>query len=168
MTITDEVTFYWSQQIALGIADKTKILLESKHNLLDDTDTCLMNNWEVFCVQIQDKQLMQHWDDGIQVIQSFFLRYYDALVIDEQFTLWIQTDAGQAWYSHKDNKFSDTFFYDLAPRNFENCIPLLMTVLIEVATAFKNDNITNYIEYDCKGIDSDEDDYEEEEDEYDE
>jgi len=168
MTILDEMTFYWSQQVAIDIANKTKILLESKRDLLHHDDTCLTNNWEGFCVQVQDEKLLIDWGAGIEVIQSFFHRYYESLPKEEQFTVWIQTDEGQAWCAQTDNKFSDTFEYDEAPRDFVACIKLLMTVLIEMAMDFKNDNIINYIEYDCNGIETDDDDYEEEEDEYDE
>ena len=168
MTILDEMTFYWSQQVAIDIANKTKILLESKKDLLHHDATCLSNNWEGFCVQVQDEKLLIDWDAGIEVIQSFFQRYYESLPKEEQFTVWIQTDEGQAWYAQPDNKLSDTFEYDEAPRDFAACIKLLMTVLIEMAMDFKNDNIINYMEYDCNGIETDDDDYEEEEDEYDE
>lgn len=168
MTILDEMNLYWSQQVAIGIAKKTKILLESKNDLLYNTDTCLHNNWEGFCVQLQDEQSMIDWDAGIQVIRSFFNRYYESLAKEEQFTLWIQTDAGQVWYSHTDNKLSDSFEFDSAPRDFEDCIKLLMTELMEMAVDYKNDNIINYIEYECNGIEMDDDEYEEEEDEYEE
>lgn len=167
MTILDEMTFYWSERVAIDIANKTKILLESKKDLLHN-DTCLTNNWEGFCVQVQDEKLLIDWDAGIEVIQSFFYRYYESLPKEEQFTVWIQTDEGQAWCAQTDNKFSDTFEFDDAPGDFVSCIKLLMTVLIEMAMDFKNDNIINYIEYDCNGIETDDDDYEEEEDEYDE
>ena len=168
MTILDEVTFYWSQQVAIDIANKTKILLESKKDLLHQDDTCLTNNWEGFCVQVQDEKSLIDWDAGIAVIQSFLHRYYESLPKEEQFTVWIQTDEGQAWCAQPDNKLSDTFEYDDAPRNFVACLQLLMTVLFEIAMEFKNDNIINYMEFDCKGIETDDDDYEEEEDEYDE
>lgn len=168
MTILDEMTFYWSQQVARDIASKTKILLESKKDLLHHDDTCLTNNWEGFCVQVQDEKLHIDWDAGIVEIQSFFKRYYESLPKEEQFTVWIQTDEGQVWSTQTDNKFNDTFVYDEAPVAFVDCIKLLMTILIEMAMDFKNDNIINYMEYDCNGIEMDEDDYEEEEDEYDE
>lgn len=168
MTIFDEMSFYWAQQVATGIADKTIILLESKNDLLNNADTCLRNNWEGLCVQMQEEQSIIDWDVAIQVIRSFFHRYYEALPKEEQFTLWTQTEAGQEWYSHTDNQRSDTFEFDSAPSRFEDCIKLLMTVFLEMAMDFKNDNIINYIEYDCNGIEIDDDDYEEEEDEYEE
>ena len=147
MTLLDEMSFYWSQQVAVGIADKTKILLESKNDLLHSGDTCLSNNWEGLCVQLQDEQSVIDWDTGIQVIRSYFQRYYEALPKEEQFTLWTQTDAGQEWYTNTDNKHSEAFEFDSAPGHFEDCIKLLMTVLLEMAFDFKNDNIINYIEY---------------------
>ncbi len=168
MTILDEMTLYWSQKVAIGIANKTKILLESKKDLLHNDDTCLDNNWEGFCVQVQDEVSIIDWDAGIEVIQSFFHRYYEALPKEEQFTLWIQTDEGQAWCSQIDNKLSDTFKYDLAPLHFIACTKMLMTVFIDMAIDFKNDNIINYMEYDCNGIETDDDDFEEEEDDYEE
>ena len=168
MTILEEMTFYWSQQVAIGIANKTKILLESKNNLLHNADTCLVNNWEGFCVQVQDEPLTIDWDEGIKEIHSFFYRYFESLTIEEQFTLWLQSEAGQVWSSHPDNNITDTFQYNKVPTDFDDCIQLLMTALIEIAMDFRNDNITNYIEFDCNGIESEDDDYEEEEDEYDE
>lgn len=166
MTIFDEMNFYWSQQVAIGIANKTKVLLESKNDLLHNTDSCLSNNWEGFCVQVKEEQSIINWEAAIQIIRSFFNRYYASLPKEQQFTLWIQTEAGQIWYSHIDNKSSDTIEYDVAPRRFEDCIELLMVAIIEMAMDFKNDNIINYIEYDCNGIETDDDDYEEEDDEY--
>ncbi len=168
MTIVDEMSFYWAQQVAIGIANKTIVLLESKNDLLDNADTCLRNNWEGLCVQMQDEQSIIDWDASIQVIRSFFHRYYESLPKEEQFTLWTQTEAGQEWYSHSDNQLSNAFEFDSAPSSFEDCIKLLMTVFLEMAMEFKNDNIINYIEYDCNGIEMDDDDYEEEEDEYEE
>ena len=170
MTILDEMTFYWSQQVAIDIANKTKILLESKKDLLHHDATCLTNNWEGFCVQVQDEKLLIDWDAGIVEIQSFFQRYYESLPKEEQFTVWIQTDEGQAWCAQADNTFSDTFNYDVTPMNFDDCTKLLMTVLIEIAIDFKNDNIINYMEYDCNGIETDDEDdnYEDEEEDYEE
>jgi len=165
--ILDEMTFYWSQQVAIGIANKTKILLESKTELLRN-DTCLHNNWEGFCVQVkvQDEVSIIDWDTGMVVIRSFFHRYYEALPKEEQFTLWLQTDAGQAWCSQVEYTLSDTFEYNEIPMHFDDCTQLLLTVLIEVAMDFKNDNIINYMEYDCNGIETEEDDYEDEEEDY--
>ena len=168
MTILNEMTFYWSERVAIDIAHKTKILLESKKDLLYHDETCLTNNWEGFCVHVQGETPLINWDAGIAVMQSFFQRYYESLPKEEQFTVWIQTDEGQAWCTQTDNILSDTFEYDEVPKNFIACIKLLMTVLIEMAMYFKNDNIINYIEYDCNGIEMNDDDFEEEEDEYDE
>jgi len=169
MTILDEMTFYWSQQVAIGIANKTKILLESKNDLLHN-DTCLDNNWEGFCVQVQDEASIIDWDAGIVVIRSFIQRYYEALAKEEQFTIWLQTNEGQAWGPQIEYKLSDTFEYDDIPMNFDDCTKLLMTALIEMAIDFKSDNIINYMEFDCNGIeiDDEEDEYEEEEDDYEE
>ena len=176
MTILDEMTLYWSERVATGIVNKTIILLESKYDLLQN-DTCLSNNWEGFCVQVQtqDEASTIDWDTGMVVIRSFFQRYYEALEKEEQFTVWLQTEKGQAWCSqidskHIDSKHSDTFEYNVAPMNFNDCILLLMTALIEVAMDFKNDNIINYMEYDCNGIEmyDEDDDYEDEEEDYEE
>jgi hypothetical protein len=168
MNILDEMSFYWSQQVAKGIADKTIILLESKNELLYDSDSCLTNNWEGLCVQLQDERSVMDWDRAIEVIHSFLHRYYEALPKEEQFTLWTQTDAGQEWYANNDNKSNDTFEFENAPSRFEDCIKLLMTVLLEKAIAFKNDNIINYIDFDCNGIEYEDDEYKEEDEEYDE
>lgn len=170
MTILDEMTFYWSEQVAIGIAEKTKILLESKKDLLLNDDSCLDNNWEGFCVQVQSEASIIDWDAGIAVIRSFLNRYYKALPKEEQFTVWLQTDEGQSWCSQTEYKHSDTFDYDEAPKDFIACTTLLMAALIEMAMDFMNDNIINYMEFDCNGIemDDEDDDYEEEEDEYEE
>lgn len=166
MTILDEVSYYWSQQVAKDIGEKTKVLLESKSDLLHDEDACLTNNWEGLCVQIQEEESIIDWDTGIQLIHSYLYRYYTALPVEEQFTLWTQTDAGFEWYTHTDHVSSDAFEFDHAPCQFEDCTKLLMTVFLEMALEYKNDNIINYTQYDCNGIEVD--DYEEEEDEYEE
>jgi len=166
MTILDELSYYWSQHVAKGIAEKTIVLLESKSDLMYEKDTCLTNNWEGVCVQVQAEQPMIDWDAGIQEIHSFLYRYYDALPVEEQFTLWTQTEAGQEWFIQAESTSKDAFAFKSVPCQFEDCVKLLMTTLLEMALDFKNDNIINYIEYDCNGIE--EDDYEEEEEEYDE
>jgi len=164
MSILDEMTYYWSGQVAREIADKTKVLLESKSDLLLQNDRCLTDNWEGFCAQLQAEKSVIEWDRGIEVIHTFLYRYYTSLPQEEQFTVWIQTDDGKNWLSTGD---SDRFSYDEAPYDFTACLELLMTLLIEMAIAFKNDNIINYVDFDCQGIQTEDDDFEEEEEEYD-
>ncbi len=154
MTVADRLSYYWSKQVAIGIADKTKAFLENQKDLTSGDDTCLENNWEEYCLQVQHEESIA-WDAYIDHIESLFQGFYEELPKEQQFTLWLETDDGQEWYWNDDNRTNDEFKCDEAPVYFEFCVGLLMAELNDKAVNFKSDNITNYIEYNCKGIDID-------------
>ena len=168
MTLLDEMTLYWSKQVSSDIANETILSLESKKDLFYNNENCLNSDWEGFCVQVQEKVSIIDLDACVDMIDSFFKRYYDVLPKEEQFTLWLQTQEGQVWVSQVDNTHSDTFDYDVAPVDFPACEKLLMAVLMEMAIDFKSDSITRYINYAIHGIEEEEEDFEEEEEEYEE
>jgi len=154
MTIADRLSLYWSRQVAKGIASKTQIFLENQKDLTSGDDTCLENNWEEYCVQVQDEESIA-WDSYIAHTESLFQRFYDELPTEQQFTLWLETEGGQDWYWEDDNRVNDEFKYNEAPIYFEDCIKFLMDELNSIAIDFESENITNYIEYNCNGIDID-------------
>lgn len=152
MTISDRLSLYWSAQVAKIIVNKTKAFLENQKDLTSGDDTCLENNWEEYCLQVQHEESIA-WDSYMAHIESLFQRFYDELPIEEQFTLWLETEGGQDWYWEDDNRINDDFKYAEVPICFEDCIKLLMSELSAIAIDFESENITNYIEYNCNGID---------------
>jgi len=153
MTISDRLSCYWSKQVAIGIANKTKAFLENQKDLTRGDDACLENNWEEYCMQVQYEQSIAG-DAYIDHIESLFLRYYEELPKEEQFTLWIESEEGQDWYWQDENINDDEFIYGKAPVYFGECINHIMDELNAIAIDFESENITNYIEYNCNGIDN--------------
>ena len=153
MTISDRVSYYWSKQVAMGIANKTKVFLERQKDLTSGDDTCLENNWEEYCLQVQYEESIA-WDTYINYIESLFQRFYEELPKEQQFTLWLETEGGQDWYWEDNNRVNKDFNYDEAPTYFGECVKMLMSELSAIAIDFKSENITNYIEYDCNKSDN--------------
>lgn len=166
MTLLDEMTSYWSQQVAQDISNATIELLESKKDLFYEYDNCLSSNWEGFCVQIQEKVSIIELDKCLVQIDSLFMTYYELLPKEEQFTLWLQTPHAKAWVSNTGNQTNDTPTYTYAPVEYDDCKELLLNVLTSMATCFKSESITRYINYVIRGEQIQEDDFEEEEEEY--
>jgi len=154
MTISDRLSLYWSRQVAIGIADETKSFLEEQKDLTSGDDTCLENNWEEYCVQVQDEESIA-WSAYMDHIESLFKGFFEELPREQQFTLWIESEDGQDWYWEENNRADDDFEYNEAPIYFEACVEILMSALHDKAINFKSDNITNYIEYNCDGIEID-------------
>jgi len=155
MTISDRLSYYWSIQVAKIIANKTKIFLENQKDLTSGDDTCLENNWEEYCVQVQGEESIA-WDFYMAHIESLFQGFYNELPREQQFTLWLESEDGQDWYWQDENRDNMEFTYEQAPVFFDDCVKLIMSELNEIAINFENDNITNYIEYNCNGIENDE------------
>jgi len=156
MTVADRLTYYWSEKIAKIIANKTKSFLENQKDLLGGDDTCLENNWEEYCIQVQGDEWIFAGEAYINHIESLFENYYNELAKEEQFTLWLESQDGQDWYWQDENRDNIEFTYEQAPVFFDDCVKLIMSELNEIAMNFENDNITNYIEYNCNGIENDE------------
>ncbi len=166
MTILDEMTLYWSQQVSRDIANETIEVLDSKKDLFYEYDNCLNSNWEGFCVQVQEEVSMIDWDTCVEQIHSLFRIYYDLLPKEEQFTLWLHTPKGKEWVSNIENQQSDTFTYKDAPVEYVDCGESLMTVLTQMAMDYESDGISRYVKYVIRGEQMEVDDFEEEEEEY--
>ena len=140
MTIADKLSTYWSKQVAVGIADKTKAFLENQKDLTSGDDTCLENNWEEYCLQVQHEESIA-WEAYMNHIELLFQGFYEELPKEQQFTLWLETDEGQDWYWDDDNRVNDEFKYDETPIYFGDCIKLLMSELNDIAIDFKSENM---------------------------
>ena len=92
-------------------------------------------------------------------IESLFERYFDELSEAEKLTLWIESENGGYWYYNNDKE--DNFKYEKAPVFFGDCVKVLMSGLNEIAINFESKNITNYIEYNCQGVDEEVEDNDE-------
>lgn len=154
MTIADRLSLYWSKQVTRGIANKTEAFLENQKDLTSGDDTCLENNWEEYCIQVQYEESIA-WNAYMDYIESLFKRFFEELPKEQQFTLWLESEDGQDWYWEENNRTRDDFEYSEAPIYFEDCVKILMTALHDKAIDFKSDNITNYIEHNCNGIEVD-------------
>jgi len=154
MTIEDKLIHYWSQQVTKKITDEIQLFLENQHDMTSGDASCLENNWEEYCLQVQYEESIA-WDTYMDHIESLIKRFYEELPIGEQFTLWLETDDGQEWYRRDMDRENLMFSYDEAPFYFGDCVKLIMSALNAIAVNFESENITNYIEYDCNGIDID-------------
>ena len=166
MTILDEMTLYWAEQVSSDIANETITILDSKKDVFDDNDNCLNSNWEGFCVQVQEEVSIIDWDACVEQIHSLFRIYYDLLPKEEQFTLWLQTPKGKAWVSNVETQQNDMLTYKDAPVAYVDCRELLMTELTQMAMKHESESITRYIQYEIRGEQMEEDDFEEVEEEY--
>jgi len=163
MTILDEMTLYWSQQVSSDIANETIAVIDSKKDLFSNDKNCLNSDWEGFCVEVQEQVSILDQGACVEQIDALFRIYYDLLPKEEQFTLWLQTPKGKEWVSNVENQFT----YKNAPVVYVDCRELLMTVLTQAAMDYESDGITRYISYVIRGEQTEEDDFEEEEEDYD-
>ena len=163
MTILDEMTLYWSQQVSRDIAKETILIIDSKKDIFYDYDNCLNSNWEGFCVHVQEEVTVIDLNACMKEIDSLFRIYYALLPKEEQFTVWLQTQKGKAWVSNIEN---GTPAYEDAPVEYVDCSESLMTVLTQMAMDYESDGISRYIKYVIRGEQMEVDDFEDEEEEY--
>ena len=156
MTYDDRLLTYWSSVVTHKLAEDVKNHLLNQTDMTTGDDTCLKNNWEEYCLQVQYEESIA-WDFFIAHIHLLFEQYFDELPIEERITLWRETEEGQEWYWHNENwrNNNDDIKYEKVPLFFEDCIPILMRELDSIAIDYESDNITNYIEYNCEGMEND-------------
>jgi len=148
MKVTEKIAYHWANQVAKKITKKVQYSLEKQKNLTSGDDTCLQNNWEEYCMQVQYEESIA-WDIYIEQIQLLMKQFFDELTIEEQMTLWLESEEGQDWYWIDNNSNNDEFQYSDAPIFFVDCVDMLMSELNTIAINFESENITNYVEYNC-------------------
>lgn len=142
MTVDERLQFYWAQKVRDDLVMKTMSHLMQQKDLTSGDDTCLENNWEEYCIQVQDEESIA-WDAYQDHIEMLMSGYFEELPLLEQLTLWLCCDDGMKWY-YDQNREAD-FKIDDAPIVFEECHRELLSALNEVATEYSNDNIERYI-----------------------
>lgn len=143
MTVQDKLLYFWAQEVGKNIVNQTIEFLKKQKNLTSGDDTCLENNWEEYCMQVQYEESIA-WDAYMAHIEALFERYFSELSKAEQLTLWLESEDGRDWYY--DNEKNDDFKYEQAPVWFEDCVKDLMSKLNEMAINYESENITNYID----------------------
>lgn len=142
MTVDERLQFYWAQKVRDDLVMKTMKHLIQQKDLTSGDDTCLENNWEEYCVQVQDEESIA-WDAYQDHIEMLMRGYFEELPPLEQLTLWLCCDNGMQWYY--DQSRETDFKIDDAPIVFEECHRELLSALNEVAMEYSNDNIERYI-----------------------
>lgn len=142
MTVDERLQFYWAQKVRDDLVMKTMNFLIQQKDLTSGDDTCLENNWEEYCVQVQDEESIA-WDAYKDHIETLFSGYFEELLQAEQLTLWLDCDDGRNWY-YDQNRETD-FKIDDAPIIFEACHRELLSALNDVAMEYTNDHIERYL-----------------------
>lgn len=142
MTVDERLQFYWAQKVRDDLVMKTMNFLMQQKDLTSGDDTCLENNWEEYCVQVQNEEFLS-WDAYQDHIEMLMRGYFEELPPVEQLTLWLYGDEGMDWY-YKENRDEDVEIENI-PIIFEECHRELLSALNDVAMEYSNDNIERYL-----------------------
>lgn len=143
MTVDERLIFYWAKKVRDDLVTKTMNFLIQQNDLTSGDDTCLENNWEEYCVQVQDEESIA-WDDYQDHIEMLLRGYFEELPEMKQLTLWLYCDAGIDWY-FDENRAQDVITGDV-PVNFDECLRELMSAINELGIDYNNENIERYLD----------------------
>lgn len=156
MTVHEQLLRYWSNKIATDIVKKTIVALIEQTELIEGEERCLENNWEEYCISVKYGALSPRADEMHENnIEHLFGIYYQELPKEEKYTLWLESDEGQDWYWENNNRFDEKFELLDDPCFISNYTKILMHKLHLQAQAYESDNIRNYVDYHCNGIEID-------------
>jgi hypothetical protein len=142
MTVDERLIFYWAKNVRDDLVTKTMNFLIQQNDLTSGDDTCLENNWEEYCVQVQDEKSIA-WDDYQDHIEMLLRGYFEELPEMKQLTLWLYCDAGIDWY-FDENRAQDVVVEDV-PIMFDDCLREFMSAVNELAMDYNNENIECYL-----------------------